>query len=346
MSSASRVDGLTRRRVPECGDGYLQLHRNTSPLGYGSAERMVLLHAFDNIELHRYPDIEILQTKIAGFVAKSEHNINITSGIDGAIRDVIDIFCQRGDRIAYLTPCYMMYKIYGKAYNLESVEISCSEALDYDFEQIIDVISATKPRIFFLTNPHSPVDFSLSKMQFKELLYATERSGTLIFVDEAYHFFGAESFIDFVDSYDHLIVGRTFSKAFGLPSIRIGFLHSSDRIAALISARRLAYETNTLSAQIAIAAIDNFTIVQNHIDGIINGRNYVKSGLSDKGYSTHGNNLNSLVVTDLLGQSAELFLSELEKANIAVRCLPNPFSHLINFTVGPKNTMDTLLEFF
>ena len=71
-----RVVPSPRRRVSVHSDDFLQLHRNTSPIGYGSLERNLLLQAAIDINLHQYPDIEPLQEKLAAFVGKPKRTIH------------------------------------------------------------------------------------------------------------------------------------------------------------------------------------------------------------------------------------------------------------------------------
>ena len=178
----SRIGFQERMSVPELSGSLLQLHRNTRPEPFSSDDRKQLSYLLQDIDLHKYPDLVDLRSAMANLVDQPEQLVTVTSGVDGAIRDALDVFCNPGDKILYLTPCYMMYRIYANAYQLDKVEIPCDDNLFYDFNAIIDSIETQDIRIVFLTNPHSPVDYSVDDAEFKLLMQVAARRGTLVFL--------------------------------------------------------------------------------------------------------------------------------------------------------------------
>lgn len=342
----SRITELERKRVKLISDSYLQLHRNTRPEEYSKFEKQILQESLKSSNLHQYPDISKLSKTLADFVSVDEEQIQISSGVDGAIRDTIDIFCSPGDNILYFTPCYMMYKIYSKAYGLNSLELKCNYELQYNFSEIIDALKNNNIKIFFLTNPHSPVDFSLTQEQFIEVADICSKKGTIIFVDEAYHHFGAASFINNILKYDNLIIGRTFSKAFGLPSIRLGFMVASKNLSLLMSSRKMAYETNTLSANLAIHAIENYNLIDEYLREITSSRILIQKHFSNLNLRTHGKNLNSIIVWGFNKKSADYYVELCKKNKIIIKTVSDGFDNYISFTIGDEKSMTKLCNIF
>ena len=341
-----RVQSLERRRVSPAKNDFVELSRNTNPEDWSKLEKRGFIQALECVPFNEYPDLGLLETKISQFTGTDTPDIHITSGVDGAIRDVLDTFCSPGDNILFLTPCYMMYRIYAKAYKLAAIEVHCNLNLKYDFQELLTNVKTKKIRVLFLTNPHSPVDFNLSLTEFEELLILTEKSNTIVFVDEAYHHFGCQSFIDHVEKFSNLVVARTFSKAFGLPSIRLGFMCASRQISNFLTARRLAYETDAISAGLGVLAIENFKSIEGKITKLLVEREYVKKSLITKGYFVHGDHLNSLVVGGFVEGSADVQMKKLLENRIRTKCLPNELGCYLSFSIGPRDVMAAVLEQF
>lgn len=340
----SRIGFQERKSVAELSGSLLQLHRNTRPEPFSSEDRMQLTSLLQDIDLHKYPDLADLRSAVANLVGQQEHLVTITSGVDGAIRDALDVFCNPGDKILYLTPCYMMYRIYANAYQLDKIEIPCDDNLLYDFNTIIESVETQDVRIVFLTNPHSPVDYSVDDAEFKLLMQVAARKGTLVFVDEAYHYYGAVSRISEVTNYDNLMVARTFSKAFCLPSVRLGLLCSSQTIAEKFTGRRLAYETSMLSCVIGLSAINNFHMVESHVMQVARSRERLQEALTALGYKTHGTNLNSLIMRGLGESQAKSLVSFLVGQEVVIRTLAAPYNSNITFTIGNDQSCSHLID--
>ena len=81
-------------------------------------------------------------------------------------------------------------------------------------------------------------------------------------IDEAYHMFGSQSAVKLINKYENVIVLRTFSKSFGLPSIRLGYFLANKKIIKILNTFRLSYESNFLTDHVAIYFLKNKYIVR------------------------------------------------------------------------------------
>ena len=142
--------------------------------------------------------------------------------MDGGINTLYEIMTDPGDHVGVSGPTYAMYYVYSNLYQTKLTEIQYSpETLKLDWQQLNDFIDS-KPVLLFLPNPNQPVEDALSKDQIAEIAERTKKNKTLFVVDEAYFMFGCESAMDLIDEFENLVVLRTFSKGFGVPSIRLG----------------------------------------------------------------------------------------------------------------------------
>ena len=139
-----------------------------------------------------------------------------------------------------------MYYVYSRLFQTQLTEIQYSpETLKLDWEQLNDFID-TKPVMLFLPNPNQPIEDALSKDQIATIAERALKNNTLFVVDEAYFMFGSQTALDLIDQYENLVVLRTFSKGFGVPAIRLGYMVSNQDNMSILSKIRLAHESNSL----------------------------------------------------------------------------------------------------
>ena len=118
-----------------------------------------------------YPEITGLYKKIAKIDKVNEDQILITSGIDGSIKNLLNILTSPNDVIAVLSPTYMMYEIYSKIFKLKLFKIEYTK--DYEVKKNeIDKFLKLKPKFLFIPNPNQPIENTFNK---KELISLAKR---------------------------------------------------------------------------------------------------------------------------------------------------------------------------
>ena len=276
---------IERMRVSEGRDleNGLRLDRNERVSAWG---KDFLTDIFSNKPdwfMSVYPEMDPLYQKLSEFLKISKEKILLTSGIDGGIKTILEI-CTNPfrDSIGVLSPTYAMYKVYSNIFQLNLEEISYTKDLKTNFHLIYEFLE-TNPKILFIPNPNQPIEDTLSYDQLSEICKFAEYKKCLVVVDEAYHHFGADSAINLVNEYQNVIVAWDFSKAFGVPSIRLGFLVSSIENMKKLSKTRFAHESNSLSNAVACYLIENFNKVEIYVNKIIECRSLLKNDLQKLG---------------------------------------------------------------
>jgi histidinol-phosphate/aromatic aminotransferase/cobyric acid decarboxylase-like protein len=141
---------------------------------------------------------------------------------------------------------------------------------------------------------------------------------------------------------------RSFSKGFGLPAIRIGYIAGNKQLIAQMSSRRPAYETNSLSLWVATWALDNFSLFEDYIKEVISTRDFMKIDLSNRGFRVHGSYSNTILIDLESPEHALNVYRKLKERDVWVRELtefPN-ISTWISVTIGNKYTAIKFLESF
>ena len=209
-----------------------------------------LLRSLDVNLLCTYPECAPLYHKLAKFDGVPAESLLLTAGSDGAIRAVFETYVNEGDVVLHTAPTFAMYSVYCKMFGASEIAFEYDRKEDrphLDFERFLKVITDRKPRVVCLPNPDSPTGTVLSDEQMAELLKSTAASGSLLLIDEAYYPFFENTAARFVKDHSHLVVARTFAKAWGLSGLRVGYLIAAPQVANYLHKVRPMYEVNTLA---------------------------------------------------------------------------------------------------
>jgi histidinol-phosphate aminotransferase len=231
---------LTIQGVPDLGLG-LRLHLNENT---GGCSPLVVetVRAFTAEQLALYPDFRAAVTETATYLGVDPDRVVLTNGLDeGILLASIAYLVPRAPEalvelgaplvapsgvaeIVVALPTFDPYLHAAKALGARLVSLPATA--DYSFP-VDAVLRAVTPntRIIFVNNPNNPTGQAVPQDAIRRV--AREAGHAIVFVDEAYHDFMAENFLAEAHDYPNVIVGRTFSKAFGLAGIRVGVLIGS-----------------------------------------------------------------------------------------------------------------------
>jgi histidinol-phosphate aminotransferase len=343
----SHLKDIRRLRIPENRDlsRGLRLNRNEKVTGWPKDFLTDVYKSKPDYFLSIYPDLSPLYNKISRHDGIKESNLLLTSGIDGAMKTIWEVYTQPGDRIGVPGPTYAMYYVYSKIYRTKLTEIPYKpDTFEIDRRKLKRFLDS-KPKIFFLPNPNQPIEDTFSKDEIYQLAKITKKNGTLLIIDEAYLYFGSETAISLVEEFSNLIVMRTFSKGFGMPSIRLGYMASSEGNMEYFSKTRFAHETSGLSAAVAEYALDNFEIISDYNSKVQSSRDKIKNLIEGMGYRCHGS-LGNYLLIDLKKKSVlTRFLRTLDEKKIYVKSgFSEPWNNCILITVGPYNKMSKFIS--
>ena len=221
-----------------------------------------------------YPEIEPFYSKLADFLGVSKENLVITAGSDFAIKIAFELFVNPEDEVIVLTPTFAMVDVYGDLYNAKKIEIGYDSNLNLDIEKLVDAISE-KVSLVIIANPNSPTGTYINNNTIGRILEKAKRYSIPVLIDEAYWGFCPHTTFELLSSYENLIITRTFSKSAGLAGLRIGYTISSKKIASLLYKFRPMYEVNSVAILFASNILDNWSVVDEHIKQIDEGKRYL-----------------------------------------------------------------------
>jgi histidinol-phosphate aminotransferase len=338
---------VTRMRVSEGRnlDTGLRLDRNEKVDVWGKELLVKIFSERPDYFLSVYPESSTLYEKLSVFHKIPVSQLLLTSGIDGGLKTIFEVMTEPGDLVGVASPTYAMYKIYANLFQVTLDEIEYTTDLKFNFAAF-DKFLEQKPTVFFLPNPNQPIESAFTIDELREFAKKTLAKNCLFIIDEAYHMFGCDSGIDLIKEFDNVVVTRTFSKGFGVPSIRLGYLISNEANMSVLSKTRLAHESNSLTNAVAEYLIDNYeNVVKVYNDRVIASRDALKKILHALDIPTHGKNGNYLLLDLKTADRAKDFVAFLKNKEIYVK---GPWSgsrdKYITITIGPSELMERFVN--
>jgi histidinol-phosphate aminotransferase len=291
-----------------------------------------------------YPESTRLYQKLAKFHGVDESELLLTSGIDGGLKTLYEVMTEPGDLVGSVAPTYAMYQVYPKLFQLHNEDILYTPDLKFGFKQF-DEFLAQKPTVFFLPNPNQPIESSFTLAELEDLARRTLAQNCLFVIDEAYHLFGAVSAVELIRKYENVVIARTFSKGFGVPSIRLGYLISNKDNMNVLSKTRFAHESNSLSNAVAEHLLDNYSMVESYNARVVAAREQVKGILAGLGIPAHGTTGNYLLLDLGDGARAKSYVQALREQLIYVKGpWSAPYDRFATITLGPIEVMERFVE--
>lgn len=199
-----------------------------------------------------YPEAGEVYRKLARWAGVSPESLLLTPGSDGAIRLVFEAFVEHGEDVVHTSPTFAMYPVYSQMFGAKAHAVEYARKGDgpyLDPRSLIDAVRAHRPKLLCLPNPDSPTGTILSPEDLRRILTVCEESGTVFLLDEAYHPFHEWTAVSWTQSSRHLIVARTFAKAWGAAGLRIGYAVAHPETIALLHKMRPMYEVSTFAVE-------------------------------------------------------------------------------------------------
>ena len=236
--------------LPNCD---VDLSDNTNLWGAPPAALRALRDA-PPAALSRYPSVysEPLRAAMLRYLAlESVAGIGVVTGCgsDDVLDSTMRAFGAAGDRIAFSSPTFSMIPVLARLNGLAPVAIPLMSSFDIDAERLVDA----QAKITYLCAPNNPTGTLISRAAVE---YVVAHARGIVLLDEAYAEFAPEVFADLVAQNERLLVARTFSKAFGLAGLRVGYGACASDITRIVERARGPYKVGGLAERAVLAALE------------------------------------------------------------------------------------------
>ena len=327
----------------------IKLNANENP--YGLSEEIIeeILRKAKNLKYSRYPNANSvkLSEDISSFWGLNGDNIVIGNGSDELIDYLIKAFSEKGRRVITTAPSFAMYKIYSIINGSNFVQIPLSQSnFNLNEDRFLEEAKKEDSSIVFIAYPNAPTGNYFAE---DKIIKIIEKSGCLVVVDEAYYEFGQKTFVPLISRYDNLVILRTFSKAYSIASLRVGYLLSNPEIINEIRKVKSPFNVNTFSQLTAQVVFENKEILKNSIKKIIEEREKLIKRINElPPFKAHSSRTNFVLVEVGSKENSNLVYSNLLKQGILVQTVFDPaFSgsrYFLRITVGNEEENDILIK--
>ncbi len=327
----------------------VKLASNENPLGPSPEVIRQIQQRCTN--LSRYPDGNgtELKAELARRMAVQPSQITLGNGSSDVLEIIARTFLTTGSEAVFSEFAFAMYPIFVQATGATSriasaLEPSSEMPYGHDLEAMYSLVN-DKTRVIFVANPNNPTGTYLSTDSLSGFV-ASLPEEVICVVDEAYfEYVEKEDFpnaMEWVERFPNLIVTRTFSKAFGLAGLRIGYGVSGVRVADLLNRVRQPFNTNSLALDAALTALADENHIQASRKVNAEGLCFLAEGLTEmrlKVIPSVGN----FVCVDVQRSGAEVF-ADLLKQGVIVRPLSGyQMPNHIRVTVGARRENERFL---
>jgi len=201
-----------------------------------------------------YPSYGDLTQKIAKYAQVDANNLLITNGSDQGMELIFKTFVSAGDKIVIPSPSFAMFYQVAQVQGAEIIKPNYKSAGGFPFKEVMELLKQ-KPKLVIICNPNNPTGTLIPPEKIEAILKAA--STALVYIDEAYFEFSGVTAAGLIRKYPNLLITRTFSKAFGLAALRIGYVMSRKININEMMKVRGPYDINQIAAVAADSSLDN-----------------------------------------------------------------------------------------
>ena len=230
--------------------------------------------------LTKYPEREPVERLVAKHFGLQSEQVLLTNGVDEAIHLMCCAFLDEGDEALIAPPTFFMYDVSICMMTRGLVKVQSDEKLAFPFERFVAAITE-KTKLIIVATPNNPTGASVSRKHLLAIAKAAPQA--VLMVDEAYYHFHGESVMQDLAYAPNLIVARTFSKAYGLASLRVGMLAGNAELLRYVRKVSSPYNVNGVALDCLSAAIGDEGYLAWYVEQVRVGRERMMGGLAELG---------------------------------------------------------------
>jgi histidinol-phosphate aminotransferase len=325
------------RSVP----GAIKLASNETPLGPLPSVLRVIADAAQTV--NRYPDMGAfaLVERLAERLGVEQEQVAVGCGSVSLCQQLIQALCTPGDEVMFAWRSFEAYPIITQVVGAGQVKVPLDDTHTHDLDAMLAAITP-RTRVVFVCNPNNPTGTAVRREALERFLDAVP-DGVLVALDEAYREFVTDPEVpdglQLLGGRDNVAVLRTFSKAYGLAGLRVGYLVSNPAVTAAVRKVYLPFSVNSVAQAAALASLDAADEMLARCADIVAERSRVREGLLSAGHDVPESQANFVWLP--LGERTTDFAEHALASKVVVR----PFAgEGARVTIGTPEENDTLLE--
>lgn len=293
--------------------------------------------------MNRYPDMAVgaLTERLADELKVEPDNLATGTGSVGVLGQLVQITCEPGDEVVYAWRSFEAYPIVVGLAGATSVQVPLTADARHDLPAMAAAIT-DRTRLVLVCTPNNPTGPAVHRAELEEFLAAVPKD-VLVVIDEAYLEFVTDG--DVPDAiavwreHPNVVVLRTFSKAYGLAGLRVGYAVAHEPVATALRKAAVPFGVSHVAQTAAIASLDAFGELQQRVELLVAERERVVGALRGQGWDVPETHANFVWLP--LGERTLDFAQACQDAGLVVR----PFvGEGARCTIGESEANDRLIE--
>jgi histidinol-phosphate aminotransferase len=325
-------------------DSALKMNSNENPLGASPKVAEAILKNMTQISEYPAGDAAELRVVLAEFLKLKSENLLIGNGSDEIIVMICAAYLKVGQNVLSSQPTFSEYR-FGTLLAGAEYRFVPMQNFDHDDQALLNHID-NQTAIVFLCSPNNPTGLDLGAGRIKNFLEKIP-SQVLVVLDQAYVEFctqnTGQSTLALLEQYPNLLLLRTFSKAFGLAGLRVGYAIGHPQVINDLSRVKQPFNVGVLAQISAVAALSDKEHLQETLSLVQTGRDYLAKECAELGYRVLPSDANFIAVH--IGPKAKSMVDALEKSGVIIRWL-NSFEmpEWVRISVGTFEQNQKLIQ--
>jgi histidinol-phosphate aminotransferase len=259
--SAGATPETVAKKIGVSPSEIVKLNFNESLFVDRAAQAKLVREVADELDLRLYPEDEPpkFYLKLSGYIGAPPECLVVGNGSDELIDRIVRLFVEEGEVMLSFAPTFSIPKLCMKRQKGEYIAVPLQSDLQLDVKGLMAQFS-DKTRILYLCSPNNPTS---TQFKMRDVEALAKAFPGIVIVDEAYGEFADYSFVPRIDEFPNMIILRTFSKAFGLAALRLGYAVANPELAKTLNEKSpLPYPVSGFTLRMGAKMLDNVDLME------------------------------------------------------------------------------------
>ncbi len=298
-------------------ENIVRLDKNESPYELPDFLKKKCLKEFLCLRWARYPEGEEETLKILSNYAEfPPEGILLGNGSNELIQSIFLAFLEKGKKVLLPDPCFSIYPWMASVAKSEVIYTGMDSNFRYDYGDLIKKAKSSEISLIVLLSPHNPCGCIISENVIEEIISSVS---VPVLIDEAYYEFSGKTFKNLIEEHHNIIILRTFSKAFSIAGLRIGYMLGKPEIVNKVANFKPPFSINSFSLVVVKKLLKYKNIFRQISENIVKNREKLFESLKKikgiKPFPSMGN----FILFELEDKDSAILFDKLEKRGVVVR---------------------------
>jgi len=257
-------------KIPLSYPNAIKLDQNECPWDIPVDLKVAITERLIKTDFNRYPLSEVieLRKKIAKMDRVLPDQVCLSEGSNVMLQALVNLTAHRG-KVMGVNPGFIAYREQTQVFGCQWIGVDLYENFTLPIESFLQNLNKHKPNLVFIANPNSPTGNLFERESLIRILQAAR---CIVVIDEAYYPFSNDTAVDWLNEFPHLVIVRTFSKAFALAGVRLGYAMGDADVMDQLEKALMPFRISKLTCVVADEVLSHTGYVREYMTLILKER--------------------------------------------------------------------------